>query len=295
MLNKIKIKLPILLIKLFYWVVSFLPLHIASIIGYFIGYYIISNVVLNRKKHALMNIKLSFPEKNHKEILHIYKQSCANFGAILFELPAIDSMESRINIIDPHNMLDFIYNNKTVVFSAHTANWEIYAFPFIKKAYSYAIYKKINNKEMDNYLRSKREQHKQGCIKLIPANKEGLIFLSNELKKNLPVTISLPTDQKAKEGILVDFFGRPALYPRILQFFTLKYNLPIIPLRVIRKKNCTFDIIIEKPLIFQKTNDSNRDIYELTKIMNSKIEEWVREYPSQWFWLHRRWSKTEIK
>ena len=48
---------------------------------------------------------------------------------------------------------------------------------------------------------------------------------------------------------------------------------------------------IERPLVFQKTNDINKDVADFTRLINCKLEDWITEYPEQWFWVHDRWKK----
>ena len=73
----------------------------------------------------------------------------------------------------------------------------------------------------------------------------------------------------------------------------LKYNVPLIPFRSIRVgRKFAFEVRIEKPLEFKKTdNITDSEVFALTVKMNEKLEEWIKEYPSQWFWVHNRWKK----
>ena len=72
----------------------------------------------------------------------------------------------------------------------------------------------------------------------------------------------------------------------------LRYDIPLIPARSIRiGKEFRFRAEVEKPLAIKKSDDVNSDVLRLTREINLKLEEWVKEYPSQWFWVHNRWKK----
>ncbi|NBO19804.1 MAG: lauroyl acyltransferase, partial [Proteobacteria bacterium] len=85
--------------------------------------------------------------------------------------------------------------------------------------------------------------------------------------------------------------GRPAMTAPALAEIALRFDLPIIPARVIRLKGAHFRIIVSPPLPYEKTGDTAADVQAIMLKVNQIVEEWVREYPSQWFWVHRRWPK----
>jgi KDO2-lipid IV(A) lauroyltransferase len=91
------------------------------------------------------------------------------------------------------------------------------------------------------------------------------------------------------DGIPVPFFGHPAMTAPALAEFALRYDLPLIPARVVRKRGgAYFNAKVYPPLEFTRTGDKEKDI--MTAV-NAMIESWVREYPDQWFWVHKRWPK----
>jgi KDO2-lipid IV(A) lauroyltransferase len=271
----------------FYYILWLIPIRVSSSIGYFLGKTLIPIFSGNRKKVAFKNIALAFPEKTPKEVKEIFIKSCGYFGSAVLEMPRIKDNLKRVNFIDEHNILQTMKNAKTLVFSAHYGCWEIFSSRFEDIAdMSYSIYKKPNNPYLVKFFANFRS-NLEG-MKLITLSKQKLVALNNEIKhKN--ISISMLVDQKVREGIKVDFFNRPAYTSTFLPIFALKHNLPLIPVHVVRRKNYMFDIILEKPISIEKTNNKEKDIETLTKAMNQKIEEWVQNDPTQWFWLHKRW------
>ena len=72
----------------------------------------------------------------------------------------------------------------------------------------------------------------------------------------------------------------------------LKYDIPLIPARSIRiGKEFKFIVDVQKPLAIQKTGNVNSDVLKITRDINKKLEEWIKEYPAQWFWVHNRWKR----
>ncbi|MCL2567618.1 MAG: hypothetical protein FWE18_05975 [Alphaproteobacteria bacterium] len=271
----------------FYYIIRLLPIKLSSACGYFLGKRLIPLFVPNRADIAVKNIMLAFPKKTKKEAKEIFAKSCGYFAAGVFEIPRITDLESRITFIDEYNTFDSMKNSTSLVFSAHYGCWEIFSSRFVNiAAESYNIYKSPKNSYLEKFFAKIRDNDKG--MKMITLNKQRLVSLSHEIKQK-NININMLVDQKVKEGIAVNFFGRDALTSTFLPLFALRYNLPLIPVRVVRKRNFKFDIILEKPIVLEKTGDKDKDIENLTLAMNQKIEEWIVEDPSQWFWLHKRW------
>lgn len=72
----------------------------------------------------------------------------------------------------------------------------------------------------------------------------------------------------------------------------IKQDIPLIPLRSIKNNNKGFTVEIGKPVTLSKAETTlaeSEQITLLTTKMNDVISSWIKEYPEQWFWLHRRW------
>ena len=103
-------------------------------------------------------------------------------------------------------------------------------------------------------------------------------------------------DQKLREGEMLDFFGHKASTAVAHLRFVQKYDLPILMIRVIRTKGCHFRVVITKLDLSGFDKKDPDYTAKAGTYINSIIESWIREYPEQWLWPHRRWpeSKGEI-
>jgi KDO2-lipid IV(A) lauroyltransferase len=91
------------------------------------------------------------------------------------------------------------------------------------------------------------------------------------------------------EGVFVDFFGRRACTNKGLALLARKTEAPVVPVFLIRKESgFIVEIGQEVPLI--KTGDKTKDIEANTQQYNKIIEDIIRRYPDQWFWVHQRWK-----
>lgn len=271
----------------FYFILKLVPMVWASNFGYWLGKTIIPKCSLKRKQEVLENIQKAFPEKTKKEVRNIYAESCGVFLATIFEMPKGKALLKKVTLIDKHNTLKYMEDNKCLVFSAHIGNWELFASKFLNLPNKgYAIYKKPNNYFFEKLIFNLRNV--PNIIELVSLNREKVVYLNNQLKHS-NIFINMLVDQKIREGIKVDFFGRKAFTSTFFPLLAFKYKLPLIPVHVVRKPNCKFDLILEAPIDIERTGNKEEDIENLALLMNKKIEEWITEKPGQWLWLHKRW------
>jgi KDO2-lipid IV(A) lauroyltransferase len=183
--------------------------------------------------------------------------------------------------------IDFIRSNLKggIIFSGHIGNWELGPKSFLYHGINVnTVYRPLNNPYVEKMTASIRG------TSLITKSISGSRKIIESIKKGEYVIIL--ADQKTSEGEAVEFFHDQAITTTSIARIALKYGVPIIPARSIRiDKTSKFRVEVEKPLAFKKTDSINNDVIKLTRAINCKLEEWITEYPSQWFWVHNRWKK----
>lgn len=102
-------------------------------------------------------------------------------------------------------------------------------------------------------------------------------------------------EQQRRGGLPVPFFGRPAYTAPGPAILSLKTDAPILPMFIVRENGFPKTLEIRSPIEIERTSDEKRDIERLTAQFTKAIEEIVRQYPSQWAWLNRRWKSSYQK
>ena len=97
-------------------------------------------------------------------------------------------------------------------------------------------------------------------------------------------------DQRLSSSIRVPFFNQPATTTTAPAQLSIKYDALLVPVFLKRLKKTNYEFFIEEPLVFKKTNNYEKDIFNITKIMNKKIEEFIKVDPANWLWSHDRWK-----
>ncbi len=269
-------------------------IHLGSLLGR-IAYL----VVFWERRQALQNLRLAFPEKTEIERQRIAKSVFVNAGYSAIEvlyLPYLNAeyLSSHITLEGKNYFADFQQQGiSAIALSAHFGNWELMAAYFSQVAHiKFAVVvRQLSNRYLDRFLMTSRQRW---GVTAIQRGKSAATFL--RLLRNKQ-TLGILADQDTKgEGIFVNFFGYPAYTQIGPAWLVLKYQLPLVPLFIVRHKENPLQhtIYIESPLAFELTSDFNTNIRIISELFTGKIEEYVRKFPEQWMWFHRRW-KTKPK
>ena len=171
-------------------------------------------------------------------------------------------------------------------FSGHLANWEIVPLSATQRGIPIdRVYRAANNSFMEKIY-----QHARSGIEgeLIQKGPLGARKLLRSIKGGHH--IGMLVDQKMNDGIPIPFFGHDAMTAPALAELALRFKCPVVPTRAERIAGSTLRIIIEPPLKFIPSGNRKTDVKMIMKMVNEKLEDWIRETPEQWFWLHRRWK-----
>jgi KDO2-lipid IV(A) lauroyltransferase len=102
--------------------------------------------------------------------------------------------------------------------------------------------------------------------------------------------VGMLADQHYTRGVEVTFFGRKCLANPLLAMLARQTGLPIYGMRVVRNPDGnSFWGEVSGPVAPVLDADGKFDIKGTTQAITAVIEGWVRQYPEQWLWLHRRW------
>ena len=103
----------------------------------------------------------------------------------------------------------------------------------------------------------------------------------------------LQIDQNASSHDLwVDFFGREVPTFKGPVVFSMRTGAPLIPLFTVRDASDHHRLIVAPPFAIDDTGNREQDIFTTTAKLTKLIESYIRQYPTQWWWFHRRWRKS---
>jgi len=277
---------------LFYLVKFFnlFPLRIALKIAEYIGR-LLFHLDKKHRQRALDNLTFAFSEKSYSEIKDICRKVYINSAKIFMEfifLPKIDKdfVKRNVKIVGEENLKKGLKLNKGIIgITGHIGNWELLGAILVKSGYGLsAVYHPMRNPLSDKLFYQLRYESGMELISM----KNSLKGSIKALKENR--ILGLIADQDAGgSGVFVNFFNRPASTAKGPAVFAIKTGAPMIIFTLIREKGDRFTLYIDEPLKVRRSGNLEDDILYNTKLWSDELEKWVRKYPEQWFWVHRKW------
>lgn len=169
--------------------------------------------------------------------------------------------------------------------SLHTGNWEVVSRPMVAAGLPlYAFYKPLRNRTVDAWLADRRRAlYGDGLM----AFDKAMTFRMKSLARHGGV-LAVLGDLNDPNGFVLDFFGRKASATTFPALLARRLRLPLFVGRSIRTDGAHFRLDgrwLEVPA----TDDAQADAEQLTRDIHAVFEEWIRQYPGQWMWAHRKW------
>ncbi len=274
---------------LIYSLFRILPIDLASALGGWLGRTIGPRIPISER--AVRNLTAAFPEKTPAEIAAIVSGMWDNLCRMVAEYPHLEEIDvydaqGRVEVSGGENV-DLLRDDGRpgIFFSAHIGNWEIVSLGATQRGVPLdRIYRESNNR-LTEWLYKRGRVAVEGA--LIPKGAAGARVLLKSLKDGKHIGMMM--DQKMNDGIPVPFFGRDVMTAPALAELAFRYDCPVVPARIERLKGARFRLIFLPPLDMVQTGDRQADVAASMAKVNALLEQWIRDTPEQWLWLHNRW------
>jgi KDO2-lipid IV(A) lauroyltransferase len=247
-----------------------------------------------RREVAERQIAAAFPEKTGSEVRAIARASFEHLGRSAAEVALLPKLGRR-------GVLDLVVEVEgwevgqaalakgrgAVLVAGHHGNWELLgAYLAARGVPIDAVVRRMANPLFDAYLNETRAKlgitviRDEDAVKQIPRSfREGRM-------------VGLLSDQGVKglASTFVPFFGRPAKTPRGAAVFGLRFDTPIVFAGAIRRPDGKYRVVVE-PVTITPSGDKDQDVDAMVERFSQILEKWVRRYPEQYLWQHRRWRR----
>lgn len=264
----------------------------ASALGGFIGRHVFYRItpVIDRARE---NLKAAYPGMQAAGMESVIREMCDNLGRTVAEYPHLDKLtlggsDARIHLVGREHGDAEMARGKGVMFiSGHFANWEV--MPVTASLLGYdggLVYRPPNNPFVDRYI--SRMRASAGPKMQISKGAQGTRRIFTLLRRGLAILMLV--DQKTDQGVAAPFFGRDAMTTPAPAALALKLGATLLPTSNERLKGARFRVTIGAPIEYAPSGDHEADVVALTARINAAMEERVRARPSQWLWIHRRWT-----
>ena len=285
----------ITLVRILSWILGVLPMRVAMAIGAGAGR-CAGAVMRKRTRLAEQALCSSFPDKTPEDIRAILRDMYRHFGYMAVEcLRSISKQRVEFEHLVEWEGLDHAPRDGSgyqpcLVLTGHIGNWELLGLAAARLGVKVnAVVRSFKDRRFEQFWNESRE-HVFGLSLLTSHNSFRACLKA--LKRGEIVTILLDQHALAREGVVVEFFGRPASTHTGLAVLSAHTRLPVLPAFMQRRSTDRHTVHILPP-IPPPPDTRPESIQRATQAYTRVIEDFIRAHPAQWIWPHRRWKVKE--
>ena len=244
------------------------------------------------------NLRRSFPEWTEEKVDRTARGVWVHFGGVMFDLVRI--LARGAGVVDPlatiegreHAEAAHRSQNGVVLITGHFGNWETHGIVHPQHFGSIGVVvRPLDNPTLDHAMTALRESAGNEVI----AKEHAMIRSMRRLKAAQGVAFVVDQNVQEKEGIFVNFFGRPACTTPFAAKLAIKTGAMVLPCRSVMTPDFSYRVIYDAPIDPRDFGTGDEAVHALTQAMMNATEAAIRENPDQWLWMHRRWHTQQTR
>lgn len=278
----------------FLWGLTCLPRRLAYWVGTRLGdlLYILLGT---RRRVTLQNLALAFrDDKTATEQQRIARATFRRLGQHVIDFSTLrDLSPARFQACCQIEGLAHVEHlvarrRGLLIVSAHFGSWEL--APALALRLSTPLH--VIVRPLDNpALHLLTERYRQRCGYHAIPRRHALAASLQALRRGEIVALLMDQSSLRSEGIEVEFFGTKTYTSLAPALLALRTGCPVISAFLVQEAPGHHRLVLSQEILLPRTGRLRHDLAVHTQALNQIIETYVRRYPEQWFWLHRRWKQ----
>ncbi len=274
-------------------IIGSLPRAAARSVGAAIGW--LAWTLLGRlHRVGLANLALAFPEGSTAQRERILRSLYRSLGWQLAEFCKMSGYsQQQANAFIRYDGLQHYLQARdrgkgVLVLTGHLGAWELSSFYHSLMGHPMGmVIRRLDNPRVDRLVNRVRCMHGNRVL-----HKDDFARgLLGAMRAGETVGILMDTNMTPPQGVFVPFFGTQACTASGLARVALKTGAAVLPGFLLwHQEEHKYVLHFGEPLELVRTADPEQDILANTALFTSVIEAWIRKYPDQWLWVHRRWK-----
>lgn len=252
-----------------------------------------------QRRIALESLSIAFGQEKSKQEIAAIARACFDIMGkgmveLLYLMEHPESVNKKVKIDGEQHLLNAFKEGKGVIgVSAHFGSFPLLLLRFIQEGIkTNAIIRYARDEKIEKYFQAKRQEFGLNTIYSTP--RKTCVDNSIRVLRNNEF-LFIPLDQNfGTAGVFVDFFGRQAATATGPIIFAQRTGAPIVPMFIVREKDNTHRIIIEPALHIEEKENNEATIQHNISRITKIIERYIRKYPQEWGWIHRRWKSRPV-
>lgn len=240
------------------------------------------------------NLQIAFPDSDPGQRESILRQVYRNLGIHLAEFCLMSrySRETADAFIRYEGLEHYIAardaGRGVLIVTGHLGLWELSSFYHSLMGYPMSmVIRRLDNPLVDRLVNRIRCLHGNSVL-----HKDDFARgLLGAMRRGETVGILMDTNMTPPQGVFVDFFGVAACTASGLARVAMRTNAATLPgFLTWRDDEKKYVLEFGAPLAFVRSGSEEEDILANTQMCTTAIENWIRRFPEQWLWVHRRWK-----
>ena len=243
-----------------------------------------------RKNLAACQVKECLGVSSH-QAWAIARKSVWKYGPMIvevlcFPLLSKENIRAKVTVENESLLKELFDQGKGVLWAtAHFGNWELQGAAAALYGYHVvSVAQRQHNKAMDRFINEYRTATGQHMV-----YRTSVLEIVRMMDKGYGIGI-LADQDGGKDGIIVDFFGRPTSCPKGAAALARMKGAPVVLALMISGDDGKHEILLNPPVYVEQTANREKDIRDATVVLMKSMEDEIRKRPEMWFWLHNRWK-----
>jgi KDO2-lipid IV(A) lauroyltransferase len=247
-----------------------------------------------RRNVVERQVAAAFPERDAAAVDVLAREAFSHFGEVIIETALLPRL-GRLGILDLfegaegfEGILEAQAAGKGIILiTGHFGNWELAgAYVAARGVPIEVIVRRMNNPLFDSYITRTRE----GAGMIVVHDHDAVRRTPRAFKAGHAVAFVADQGVLGLASTFVPFFGRPAKTPRGPAVFAMRFRLPTFFVAAVQEPSGKYRCVVT-PVEIPDTGDREADVDTVVARYTAILESWVRRYPGQYFWHHRRWKR----
>ncbi len=258
---------------------------------------LVYHVDKKRRHLTITNLTMAFPEKTSEEIHTLSKEVYSELSKTITEILLMftgkfdidNAIKNREEVKEKLQELAQNSPRGIVFMTAHFSNWELMAHFIAKNGLPMIVIGRKGNNRLieENITTPFREKYGNSAA----SKDKAMLSMMKRLKAKGNVGLLIDQKSGGSHSAKLDFFGNPAETTLSVASLKLKLDPLIVPVFVVRGSDGLYELVINEPVeyVAEEIEDGQKKLEAMTLRYNQAIEDIVKQYPAQWFWMHNRW------
>ncbi|MBM3249629.1 MAG: hypothetical protein FJZ09_02145 [Candidatus Omnitrophica bacterium] len=252
-------------------------------------------IAAKQRKIALESLSIAFGKEKTPEELERIAKDCFTFMAksaleLLFLMDRPELLKKRVDFDGKDNLDNALAKgNGAILVSAHFGNFPLLMARLALCGYKIAgIMRPMHDERVEKTFLAKR--NKLGVRTIYSQPRIACVNETIEALRDNSV-VFIPIDQNfGSGGVYVEFFGQKAATATGPVVLAQRTRASLIPCFIVRQPDDTHKIIFEPAIELIGSGDPQETVVANIQMLTGIIERYIREYPAEWGWIHRRWK-----